>query len=153
METPSHASLPVLDHATCSAEALTITELLGLLGGKWTIQIFGRLSSGPARFTDLRKSVEGISQKVLTTTLRDLERDGMITRTVTPVIPPRVDYELTPLGREVLQPVHALGQWARANRGRVEEARRAFSHRLAIERDADWSQARRPAPERAGTSG
>ena len=78
------------------------------------------------RFTELKRAVGGISQKMLTTTLRGLERDGFVTRTVFPTIPPRVDYELTDLGRELLKPVKALGEWARANTSRINAARERF---------------------------
>ena len=86
----------------------------------------GKLGDGPMRFNELRRSIGGISQKMLTTTLRGLERDGFVTRTVFPTIPPRVDYELTELGHELLGPVNALGEWARRNMGRVKEARARF---------------------------
>ena len=86
----------------------------------------GKLGAGPMRFSELRKAVGGISQKMLTTTLRRLERDGFVTRTVFPTIPPRVDYELTELGRELLVPVNALGEWARGNIARVDAARARF---------------------------
>jgi DNA-binding HxlR family transcriptional regulator len=78
------------------------------------------------RFSELRRAIDGISQKMLTTTLRTLERDGFCTRTVFPSVPPRVDYELTELGRDLLVPVKALGEWAVANRERVDSARRRF---------------------------
>jgi DNA-binding HxlR family transcriptional regulator len=78
------------------------------------------------RFNELKRMIGNISQKMLTTTLRNLERDGFITRTVYPTIPPRVDYELTDLGRELQVPVRALGLWARENIGRIAEARQKF---------------------------
>jgi DNA-binding HxlR family transcriptional regulator len=90
------------------------------------VLVVGKLGDGPMRFNELRQAVGGISQKMLTTTLRGLERDGFVTRTVFPTIPPRVDYELTELGRELLVPVNALGEWARLNTARVNEARRRF---------------------------
>jgi DNA-binding HxlR family transcriptional regulator len=83
------------------------------------------------RFSELRRSVDGISQKMLTTTLRNLERDGFCTRTVFATVPPRVDYELTALGRDLLVPVKALGDWAVANRERIDAARRRFDERNA----------------------
>ena len=83
------------------------------------------------RFSELRRAVDGISQKMLTTTLRVLERDGFCTRKVFPTVPPRVEYELTALGRDLLVPVKALGQWAIANRERVDAARRRFSSGVA----------------------
>ena len=81
------------------------------------------------RFSELKRSLGSISQKVLTTTLRGLERDGYVTRTLTPTIPPRVDYALTDLGRDVLVPVTALASWAFARRGEIEGARQSFDER------------------------
>jgi DNA-binding HxlR family transcriptional regulator len=96
------------------------------VGDKWTVLVVGKLGDGPMRFNELRQAVGGISQKMLTTTLRGLQRDGFITRTVFPTIPPRVDYELTELGRELLVPVYQLGEWARRNTDRVQAARARF---------------------------
>lgn len=81
------------------------------------------------RFTELRRRLDGISQKMLTATLRGLERDGFVARTVIPTIPPSVEYELTELGRDLWRPVAALGEWAQRNRGHVEAARAAFDLR------------------------
>jgi DNA-binding HxlR family transcriptional regulator len=103
-----------------------VSEILQRVGDKWTVLVVGKLGRGPMRFNELRTAVGGISQKMLTTTLRGLERDGFVTRTVFPTIPPRVDYELTELGRELLVPVNALGDWARRNTTRVNEARARF---------------------------
>jgi DNA-binding HxlR family transcriptional regulator len=103
-----------------------VSEILQRVGDKWTVLVVGKLGDGPMRFNELRSAVGGISQKMLTTTLRALERDGFVTRTVFPTIPPRVDYELTDLGHELLVPVSALGEWARLNTGRVRTARQRF---------------------------
>jgi DNA-binding HxlR family transcriptional regulator len=103
-----------------------VGEILGRVGDKWTVLVVTRLGAGSLRFSELRRQLFGISQKMLTTTLRGLERDGFVTRTVTPTIPPRVDYELTDLGRDLLVPVAELGQWAIRNRERVEAARKQF---------------------------
>jgi DNA-binding HxlR family transcriptional regulator len=112
---------------TCSvATCQTVTEVLARVGDKWTMQIVMTLGSGPVRFNALRRAVEGISQRMLTRTLRGLERDGLISRTVTPTVPPRVDYALTPLGRSLVEPVSALGEWAVANRERIAAARERF---------------------------
>ena len=81
------------------------------------------------RFNELRRSIGGISQRMLTLTLRGLERDGLVTRTVFPTIPPRVDYELTPLGRDLLEPVSALGDWAIRNQPKIARAREQFDGR------------------------
>ena len=87
------------------------------------------LGTGPKRFNELRRSIASISQRMLTLTLRGLERDGLVTRTVFPTVPPRVDYELTELGRSLLTPVGALGAWALQNRSRIQAARLRFDAR------------------------
>ncbi len=107
---------------TCRA----VSGILSRVGDKWTVLVIETLGDRPHRFSELRRMLGSISQKMLTTTLRGLERDGFVTRTIYPTIPPRVDYELTPLGRDLLVPVRALGEWARDNRRKVEDARSAF---------------------------
>src|SRR5215208_2706130 len=109
-----------------------VSEVLARVGDKWTVLVVSVLGDGPKRFNELRRALGSISQRMLTLTLRGLERDGLVTRTVTPTIPPRVDYELTRLGRSLLEPVSALGLWARRNRPAIADARQrfdAFSHR------------------------
>ncbi len=113
-------------HPHHTEDCRAVSEILQRVGDKWTVLVVGKLGDGPMRFNELRQAVGGISQKMLTTTLRGLQRDGFITRTVFPTIPPRVDYELTELGRELLVPVNALGDWARKNTARVNEARARF---------------------------
>ena len=115
------------EHGDCRA----ISEVLSRIGDKWSVLVVEILGRGPTRFNELRRLIGGISQKMLTTTLRQLERDGMVTRTVYPTIPPRVDYELTDLGQELRVPVKALGDWARANIDRIDAARRRFDLMLA----------------------
>ena len=100
-----------------------VSEILNQIGGKWTVLVINLLGDGPRRFSEIKRMIGGISQKVLTATLRDLEMDGLVTRTVTPSIPPRVDYELTPLGRDLQGPLAVLGMWAINNRSKVLEAR------------------------------
>lgn len=114
-----------------NAECRAISGILSRIGDKWTVLVVQLLGEGPMRFSELRRSLGSISQKMLTTTLRALERDGFVTRTVYPTIPPRVDYELTDLGRELLVPVRALGEWARANMDRIDAARRDFDAKNA----------------------
>lgn len=104
-------------------------DVISLVGDKWSVLVVSTLGNGRMRFSEIKRAVEGISQKMLTTTLRGLERDGYVTRTVYPTVPPRVDYELTDLGRELLEPVAALGNWAVANHARVLKARRAYDGR------------------------
>ena len=113
-------------HPHVSEDCRAISAVLQRVGDKWTVLVVTKLGGGRMRFNELREAVGGISQKMLTTTLRGLERDGFVVRTVFPTIPPRVDYELTDLGRELLTPVRALGDWARANIVRVNAARRKF---------------------------
>lgn len=109
-----------------SEDCRAVSDILGRVGDKWTVLVVGYLSDGPMRFSELKRGIGGISQKMLTITLRGLERDGFVTRTVFPSIPPRVDYELTDLGRELRVPVNALGEWARVNIARVRQARERF---------------------------
>jgi DNA-binding HxlR family transcriptional regulator len=117
------------DHPECRA----ISGVLQRVGDKWTVQVVSQLGPGKMRFNELRHAIGDISQKMLTSTLRDLEHDGFVTRTVYPTIPPRVEYELTDLGRDLLGPVHGLIIWARANRERMEAARERYEMRLAAE--------------------
>ena len=107
---------------TCTA----VNEGLARVGDKWSVLIITMLGDGPRRFNELKRMVAGISQRMLTLSLRGLERDGLVTRTVTPSTPPRVDYELTDLGLSLLGPVTALSGWAIDNRAGIEKARRAF---------------------------
>jgi len=103
-----------------------VSEVLSRVGDKWTVLVVSTLGDGPKRFNELRRALGSISQRMLTLTLRGLERDGLVTRTVFPTIPPRVEYELTRLGRSLLEPVSTLGLWARQNRSAIGEARRRF---------------------------
>jgi DNA-binding HxlR family transcriptional regulator len=103
-----------------------VSEVLSRVGDKWTILVVSELGNGPRRFNEIRRALGSISQRMLTLTLRGLERDGLVTRTVFPTIPPRVDYELTKLGRSLLEPVSGIGLWARQNRAAIHEARLRF---------------------------
>src|SRR5438132_5201775 len=103
-----------------------VSEVLDRVGDKWSVLIVATLGDGPKRFNELRRSIASISQRMLTLTLRGLERDGLVIRTVFATIPPRVDYELTELGRSLLEPVGALGSWARQNRAKIQQARLRF---------------------------
>lgn len=126
------------DFAECQGAMVPVHDVLAQISGKWTILVHGVLSTGPKRFSEIKRHIEGISQKMLTATLRDLEKDGFVTRTVTPSIPPRVDYELTEMGRELHEPLRAIGAWAHANRHRVEDARARFAQRAAEARELAW---------------
>ena len=103
-----------------------ISQVLARVGDKWTVLVVSNLGDGPKRFNELRKALGSISQRMLTLTLRGLERDGLVTRTAYPTIPPRVDYELTKLGRSLLEPVNGLSGWARKHRLAMEDARDRF---------------------------
>jgi DNA-binding HxlR family transcriptional regulator len=103
-----------------------VSEVLARVGDKWTILVVGELGLGPRRFNEIRRALGSISQRMLTLTLRGLERDGLVTRTVFPTIPPKVEYELTMLGRSLLVPVSGIGSWARQNRAAIQEARQRF---------------------------
>ena len=103
-----------------------VSEVLARVGDKWTVLVVTLLGDGSKRFNELRRGLGSISQRMLTLTLRSLERDGLVTRTVFPTIPPRVDYELTKLGHSLLEPVSRLGLWARQNRAAIQAARRRF---------------------------
>jgi DNA-binding HxlR family transcriptional regulator len=110
-----------------NAEACpAVREVLNRVGDKWSVLVVSMLGDGPKRFNELRRSIEGVSQRMLTLTLRGLERDGLITRTVEPTIPPKVEYELTKLGKTLLEPVFALSQWAVDHRMAIHDAQRKF---------------------------
>lgn len=103
-----------------------VTGALARVGNKWAVLLLMQLDEGPKRFNELRRTLGGISQKMLASTLQGLERDGFITRTVLPTKPPGTEYTLTELGEELVIPVKALGVWVLENIGRVEKAREEF---------------------------
>src|ERR1700760_3177553 len=124
---PAHIDLPAPprpdpNHADCRG----VASVLSRVGDKWSVFVIMMLGDGPKRFNELKRMIGGISQRMLTLTLRGLERDGLITRTVFPTIPPRVDYELTELGRGLAKPVQALGQWVFEPKDQIEGARGKF---------------------------
>ncbi|HEY0780042.1 MAG TPA: helix-turn-helix domain-containing protein, partial [Gemmatirosa sp.] len=106
-----------------------VNSILARVGDKWSVHLVMLLVDGPRRFNELKRLVGGISQRMLTLALRGLERDGLVTRTVHPTIPPRVDYELTALGLSLAHPVRALGSWAFSHQDEVARARAAFDAR------------------------
>src|SRR6202795_4957831 len=110
-------------------DCLGVASILARVGDKWSVFVIMLLGDGPRRFNEIKRMVGGISQRMLTLTLRGLERDGLVTRTVFPTIPPRVDYELTDLGRGLWQPVEALGKWAADHQAQIEAARARFDRR------------------------
>ena len=116
-------------HIPVTESCRAVAPVLARVGDKWSVLIVRLLGEGPVRFNEIKRRVDGISQRMLTLTLRGLERDGLVSRTVTPSIPPRVDYELTDLGRSLWQPVEALGRWAFDNREEIRKAQEVFDRR------------------------
>lgn len=111
------------------ADCATAREVLNRVGDKWSVYVVASLSEGPLRFNELKRRIEGISQRMLTLTLKSLERDGLVTRTVFPTVPARVDYELTRLGRTLLVPVLALAKWSEKHRPEIQAARVKYDKR------------------------
>lgn len=112
-----------------STRCIAVREVLNRVGDKWSVLVVALLQQGPQRFSALKRAIEGISQRMLTLTLRGLERDGLVTRTVFPSIPPRVEYALTPLGETLLAPVLALAAWATDHREDIQAARDRFDRK------------------------
>ena len=132
---PTHKFVPAPDEALSggaggpclqSAGCKNVAPVLNRVGDKWSMLIVMILSDGSKRFSELKRAIDGISQRMLTLTLRGLERDGLVTRTVTPSIPPRVDYELTELGISLRDPVRELGDWAIAHIACIRAAQLRF---------------------------
>ena len=109
-----------------SGDCRAVSAVLARIGDKWTVLVVNLLGDGPKRFSEIKRDIGGISQRMLTLTLRALERDGLVTRTVHPTVPPSVEYGLTDLGRSLQVPVQALGQWALLNQVTMAEARARF---------------------------
>jgi DNA-binding HxlR family transcriptional regulator len=112
-----------------TAACLKVTQVLSRIGDKWTVLVIIMLQERAYRFNELRRGIDGISQRMLTLTLRNMERDGLVTRTVTPSIPPRVDYELTDVGASLAGPVKILGEWAFDNLKRIAAAQASYDAR------------------------
>ncbi|MFC4021690.1 winged helix-turn-helix transcriptional regulator [Micromonospora sp. GCM10011542] len=108
------------------AKACTVREVLDRVGGKWSIGILVAASQGPVRFTELERHIEGISRRMLTLTLRNLERDGLLHRKVYPTVPPRVEYTATPMALELYESLVALTSWAERHRRAIADARGAY---------------------------
>ena len=124
---PVHAE--VTDHAGCRA----VADTLARIGDKWTVMVVGSLSQGPLRYNELNRAIDGISQRMLTLTLKGLEQDGLVTRTLYPTIPPRVEYALTDMGRTLIEPLQALFAWASANVPHMVEARQRYEQKQIAE--------------------
>ena len=122
-----------------------VREVLDRVGDKWSLYVIHTLGGGTRRFRDLRRMIDGISQRMLTVTLRGLERDGLVTRTVHPTIPPRVEYALTPMGHTLLGTVCTLVRWAEDHLPEIDAARTAYDRRATL---LDASLNRDPEPPR-----
>jgi DNA-binding HxlR family transcriptional regulator len=138
---PSHMNVTVaraedapiaVDHSQCRR----VAPILAKVGDKWSILIIMTLAGGTRRFGELKRAIDGISQRMLTLTLRGLERDGLVRREVFPTIPPRVDYALTDLGRSLCVPVMALGTWVQENLDAIDDARDTFDRADQAAREA-----------------
>lgn len=128
---PSKVAVTMARHVP-SEECPKISRVLARIGEKWSVLIIIMLAQRPRRFSELKRAIGGVSQRMLTLSLRGLERDGLVKRTVFPVVPPRVEYELTPLGRSLYAPVSALGEWARSHLAEIDAAREAFDRKEAL---------------------
>lgn len=122
-------SMSVTHRNVCATTSCELRDLLDRLGDKWSLLVVELLGAGARRFSELHREIDEISQRMLTLTLRHLERDGLVQRTVYPVVPPRVDYELTPLGRSLLAIVEPLVGWTREHRGEIAAARDTYDTR------------------------
>ena len=116
----------VIDGVAMSMDDCPVRDVLDHIGGKWNSLMLLALADGPMRFSQLRRFIPDISQRMLTQTLRDLQRDGYLVRTVYPTLPPSVEYGLTDLGHSLLTPVRALVQWSQANHATIRQARSAY---------------------------
>ena len=127
---PEHIDVPILPpNAHLGSDCRGVADVLSRVGDKWSVLVIMLLGDRPRRFNELKRMIGGISQRMLTLTLRGLERDGLVTRTVFPTVPPRVDYELTDLGRGLSEPVKALGAWAHAHQPDIQTARHNYDGR------------------------
>jgi len=131
---------PPADARTEPASACEVRTVLGRIGDKWAIYAVDRLGKGPRRFTELLRSIDGITARMLTVTLRGLERDGIVTRTVQASVPPRVDYDLTPLGRTLLATIGQLVDWASEHIAEIESARANYDGRCSATTAWDGEQ-------------
>jgi DNA-binding HxlR family transcriptional regulator len=129
----SQSLIKVIDFFHDSGDCLLARDVLTRVGDKWSVLVIVLLGGGAKRFSELRRTIEGISQRMLTLTLRGLERDGLVVRTVFPTVPPRVEYALRPLGKTLLKTLTDLAHWVIANRQEIEHARAEFDRREAAE--------------------
>jgi DNA-binding HxlR family transcriptional regulator len=123
-----HETVLPADHRDCRR----ISDILSRIGDKWTVLIIMVLQERPHRFNEVKRAIAGISQQMLTRTLKNLERDGMVSRTVRPTVPPQVEYALTNLGHSLAQPVAAMGMWARINLPEIDSHRADYDDRSGM---------------------
>jgi DNA-binding HxlR family transcriptional regulator len=134
--------------AHASPDCQAVTETLARIGDKWTVMVIGSLSQGPLRYSQVKRAVNGISQRMLTLTLKGLEQDGLVSRTVYPTIPPRVDYELTDLGQKLTVPLGSIYDWAKKHRPEMEAARKRYAERIRAAASRTGSAAAAKLPRR-----
>jgi DNA-binding HxlR family transcriptional regulator len=126
---PEHTQVTVQIRDRESSDCRAVSAVLARVGDKWSVLIIMLLGDGTKRFNEIKRMVGGISQRMLTLTLRGLERDGLVKRTIYPTIPPRVEYELTPLGRSLWAAVGPLGSWAQGHVADIQKAQDRFDKR------------------------
>jgi len=124
--------MTALIHHPLDEDCRKVSQILARIGEKWSMLVVMLLREGPRRFNDIKRNTGGISQQMLTRTLRGLERDGMVTRTIFPTSPPQVEYSLTELGRSMAEPVLAFGRWVQEHLAEVDAARHRFDQRANI---------------------
>ncbi|RBM10957.1 helix-turn-helix domain-containing protein [Streptomyces sp. PT12] len=146
----SQSHIGVSPQVNGHGEACSVREVLDRVASKWSVQIIVSTAKGPVRFTELERSIEGISRRMLTLTLRNLERDGLITRTVYPTVPPRVEYTATDMARELYESLVALTSWAERHRATIAAAREAYDAQHAPDGEACASRPFDPAHGTAG---
>src|SRR5260221_359919 len=126
---PGHIEMTAIVNHPLHEDCHKVSRILARIGEKWSMLVVMLLRDGPRRFNDIKRSTTGISQQMLTRTLRGLERDGLVTRTIFPTSPPQVEYNLTGLGRSMSEPVLAFGRWVQEHLGEIDAARDRFDQR------------------------
>ncbi|MFF7457966.1 winged helix-turn-helix transcriptional regulator [Kitasatospora sp. NPDC008115] len=133
LKSPTHCAVTEDDYDVLqwdTREDCEVRQILDRIADKWSLLVIALLDRGSLRFTELRREIHGISQRMLTVTLRQLERDGLVERTVHPVVPPRVEYALTPLGRTLHETVRSLVTWTETHQREIAAARAAYDARV-----------------------
>lgn len=130
---PSISDVTTAEAPIHTGDCPKVGKVLSRIGDKWSVLVIIMLTPGTRRFSDLKRNIGGISQRMLTMCLRGLERDGLVKRTVYPTVPPRVEYELTDLGRSLCVPVMALGKWAHTHIAEIDAAQIAFDSKVGAD--------------------